>query len=51
MDASIRSSEYLKNSETWCRRRTEKIVWTERVRKEVIRKVKEWKNNLQKMKK
>jgi hypothetical protein len=37
--------KYLESSEMWCRRRMEKISWTDRVRnEEVLHRVKEEKN-------
>jgi hypothetical protein len=39
--------KHLKSYEMWCWRRMEKISWTDRVRKEVLQRVKEEKNILQ----
>ena len=39
--------KYLRSSEMWCWRRKEKIIWTDRVRNEVLRRVKEERNILQ----
>jgi hypothetical protein len=44
--------KYLETSETWCWRRTEKISWNDRVRKEeVLQRVKKDRNILQTIKK
>jgi len=38
--------KYLKGFEVWCWRKMEKINWTDRVRNEVLQRVKEERNNL-----
>ena len=43
--------KYLERFEMWCWRRMEKIGWTDHVRNEVLRRVKEERNMLEAMKK
>jgi hypothetical protein len=40
--------KYLESFEMWCQRRMQKIRWTDRVINEVLRRVKEERNFLQK---
>jgi hypothetical protein len=42
--------KYLESFEMWCWRRMEKVSWTDRVRNEVLRRVKEEMNMLQEIK-
>ena len=44
------SQQYLERSEMWCWRRLEKIIWTDRVRNEVLHRVKEERNIIHKIK-
>ena len=42
--------KYLRSSQLWCCRRMEKISWTDRVRNEVLERVKEERNILNTLK-
>jgi hypothetical protein len=44
------NEKYLESLEMWCSKRREKISWTDRVRIEVLRRVKEERNILQTIK-
>ena len=39
--------KYLESFEMWCSRRTEKIIWTDHVRNEVLHRVKEERKRFQ----